>query len=140
MRRAVGTLLLLIWLVPAAAAQDETPPPSPPPPKQEPVKAAPASSQRNFVSSLVHNLGDDLKHIPRRNSLYWLADGTAGALAIHPLDDNINERLVGSDVADALFKPGKVIGSTPFVLGVATITYIVAVRMTRPRPGTWAWI
>jgi PAP2 superfamily protein len=118
-------LLLLTWLVPAAAAQDETPPPSPPPPKQESVKAAPESSQRNFVSSLVHNLGDDLKHIPRRNSLYWLAGGTAGALAIHPLDDSINERLVGSDVADALFKPGKVIGSSPFILGVAGITYLV---------------
>jgi hypothetical protein len=56
----------LIWFVPAAAAQDETPPPSSPPPKQEPVQAAPES----HVSSLVHHLGDDLKHIPRRNSLY----------------------------------------------------------------------
>lgn len=133
MRRAAGTLLLLIWFVPAAAAQDETPPPSSPPPKQEPVQAAPESPERSFVSSLVHHLGDDLKHIPRRNSLYWLAAGTAGALAIHPLDDNINERLVGSDVADALFTPGKVIGSSPFIIGVAGITYLVGRTHEQPR-------
>jgi len=26
---------------------------------------------RGFASALVHNLGDDLKHLPRRNSVYW---------------------------------------------------------------------
>jgi hypothetical protein len=125
-------LLLVLWLAPVAAAQDATPPPSSPP-NQEPVQAAPESPQRSFVSSLVHHLGDDLKHIPRRNSLYWLAAGTAGALAIHPLDDDINDQLVGSDVADALFKPGKVIGSSPFILGAATITYLVGRTHAQPR-------
>lgn len=130
-RRAAGALLVLVWVAPAAA-QESTPPP-PPPPKQEPAQAAPASPQRSFVSSLVHHLGDDLKHIPRRNSLYWLAGGTVGALAIHPVDDDINERLVGSDFADAFFKPGKVIGSSPFILSAATITYIVGRTKVQPR-------
>jgi membrane-associated phospholipid phosphatase len=131
MRRAVGTLLLLAWIAPAAGAQDTAPPARPP--KQEPVQAAPASPQRSFVSSLIHHLGDDLKHMPRRNSLYWLAGGTAGALAIHPLDDNINERFVGSDVADSLFTPGKVLGSSPFIVGAATITYLVGRMNAQPR-------
>jgi hypothetical protein len=80
---------------------------------------------RGFFGALVHNLGDDVKHIPRRNSVYWLAAGTGLALAVHPADDDINQRLRGSKTADNLFKPGKYLGSTPVVLGGAFATYIV---------------
>ena len=127
--RAAGVLLVWLSVVPFASAQTPDPAPAPAPPAgqepgQEPVQVAEASPQRSFVSSLVHQLGSDLKHLPRRNSVYWLAGGTAAALAIHPADDDINARLVGSDFADAFFKPGKVIGSTPFVLSAAAATYI----------------
>ena len=131
--RAAGVLLVWLSIVPLASAQAPDPPPAPAPPAgqepgqepgKEPVQVAEASPQRSFLSSLVHQLGSDLKHIPRRNSVYWLAGGTAGALAIHPADDDINARLVGSDFADAFFKPGKLIGSTPFILSAAAATYI----------------
>jgi PAP2 superfamily protein len=98
--------------------------------------AVPAGSKketRGFFGALVHNLGDDLKHMPRRNSLYWLAAGGAGALAIHPVDDEINQHLVGSDFADTFFVPGKVLGSTEFVLGAAFATYIVGRRGSKER-------
>ena len=65
---------------------------------------------RGFVSALVHNLGDDVKHIPRRNSAYWWGAGTALALAVHPGDKDINARLVGSGAADKMFAPGHIIG------------------------------
>jgi membrane-associated phospholipid phosphatase len=80
---------------------------------------------RGFAGTLVHNLGDDLKHIPRRNSVYWLAAGSAMTAAIHPADDDINEHLSGSDFADSFFVPGKYIGSFPVVLGASFTTYLV---------------
>ena len=104
-------------------AQD--PPPQPPSPA--PIEAAEeqAKPDRRFFSALVHNLGDDLKHMPRKNSLYWLAAGSAAALAIHPADDEINERLQGSDFADSFFIPGKFIGSWYTIGAAAVTTYLI---------------
>jgi hypothetical protein len=45
--------------------------------------------------------------------VYVLAIGGAGAPAIHPHDDEINQKL-SSGAAETFFKPGKVIGSTAF--------------------------
>jgi len=96
-------------------AQDQ---PVPAPSQQEhPVAAGeePKKPTRGFFSALGHNLGDDLKHMPRRNSAYWLAGGGALALAVHPWDQKINAHLV-NESSDALWKPGHIIGSTPVIL------------------------
>ena len=61
----------------------------------------PAESARSFLSTLVHNLGDDVKHLPRVNSLYWAAGGGAAALAVHPLDASLNQHLLGSTAWDS---------------------------------------
>jgi membrane-associated phospholipid phosphatase len=98
------------------AATNDTPPPTTDP--------SAGTSSRGFFGSLFHNLGDDIKHIPRKNSIYWLATETALALAIHPADDDINRRLSGSDFADALFVPGKYIGSFPVMFGASLTTYL----------------
>jgi membrane-associated phospholipid phosphatase len=79
---------------------------------------------RGFLSALVHNLGDDVKHMPRRNSVYWLAGGAGAALAVHPADDRINDWFV-NHTPDGLWAPGHIIGSTPVVLGGAAATYLV---------------
>jgi hypothetical protein len=92
-----------------------------------------AKPTRGFFSALFHNLGDDVKHIPRRNSVYWLAGGTALALAVHPEDDKINHHLIGSNFADNMFKPGKVIGSLPVILGAGVTTYLVGLGGDRYR-------
>jgi len=83
---------------------------------------------RGFVSALAHNLGDDVKHMPRRNSVYWVAAGGALALAVHPADHSINAHLVNHS-SDALWTPGHIIGSTPVILGSAFGAY-VAGRLT----------
>jgi membrane-associated phospholipid phosphatase len=80
---------------------------------------------RGFFSALGHNLADDVKHMPRRNSVYWLAGGTAMALAIHPEDGKINRRLLGKPGLDKAFIPGKFMGNTAVVLGAAGATYLV---------------
>src|SRR5712671_4184789 len=80
---------------------------------------------RSFFSALGHNLADDVKHMPRRNSVYWLGGGTALALAIHPEDGKINRHLLGSPGWDKVFVPGKIIGNTAVVLGAAGTTYLI---------------
>jgi membrane-associated phospholipid phosphatase len=119
--------------VAAQPDQQSQPATTPPPPdKGQQVAAAeePAKPTRSFFPALFHNLGDDVKHIPRKNTLYWLAAGAATSLAIHPADDNINDRLSNSDSAKTFFKAGKYIGSFPVLLGTAVTTYIVG----RSRP------
>ena len=104
---------------------------NPPPPPQDPQKPPAAAGEegkkptRNFPSSLVHNLWDDVKHLPRQNSVYWLAGGGAAALAIHPLDDNINRHFAGSGATDAFWKPGQVIGNTAVLLGAGAASYVI---------------
>ena len=99
-----------------------------PQPQQVAAAESPAKPTRGFFKSLFHNLGDDVKHIPRWNSLKWLAAGSAMTAAIHPADDYINEHLAGSGFAESFFKPGKYIGSFPFVFGASLTTYVVGRR------------
>ena len=108
-------------------AQTPDQPPTPDPDDQTPTLAAkesPAKPTRGFFSALFHNLGDDVKHMPRMNSVYWLAGGAALAAAVHPADDSINARLVNSSTNN-LWIPGKIIGGTPTILGASFATYIV---------------
>jgi membrane-associated phospholipid phosphatase len=128
---AIAVVLSILAAPAGVSAQQASPQATAPaapaaqaPPKQEP--------ERGFVKTLFVNLGDDLKHIPRKNSLYWVAAGTGLALAVHPIDDDLNAHLAGS-FSDKFFKPGKVIGSFPFVLGTSVITYAVGRGGDHPR-------
>src|SRR5258705_1608226 len=112
MRTLTLAVAVSLLLAPATrtAAQDSTAPASPPVvatgQQQNPPAAVgeeAAKPRGSFFSSLGHNLADDVKHIPRRNSVYWLAGGIAAADAIHPADKTLNARLLGH--------------SNPFVLG-----------------------
>jgi hypothetical protein len=40
-------------------------------------------------------------------------------LAIHPIDDDINAHLLGSQTADNVYRPGKYIGSTHVQIGAS---------------------
>ena len=112
--------------------QQTQPPPTPPQGTGQKVAAAEEQTKptRGFFSTLFHNLGDDVKHIPRKNTLYWLGAGAAGVLIIHPADDNINDRLSNSDSAKTFFKAGKYLGSFPVLMGIGVTTYVVG----RKRP------
>jgi membrane-associated phospholipid phosphatase len=109
------------------AAQDAARPESKEQKEQQPPAAvgeAQAKPTRGVFSALVHNLGDDVKHMPRVNSVYWLAGGAALAAAVHPADHRINSRLVNSST-DNLWIPGKIIGGMPTILGASVATYII---------------
>jgi membrane-associated phospholipid phosphatase len=122
----LSALILVFALLPTGAFA-QNPPSAPPDPQKPPAAVGEEGKKptRNFASALVHNLGDDVKHLPRWNTVYWLAGGGAAALAIHPADDNINSHFAGSGSTDKFWKPGQVIGNTAFLLGAGAASYIV---------------
>ena len=122
----INSFVLAVTLIaPSVSAQT----PSTPPPQGQGQKVAaaeePAKPTRSFIPALFHNLGDDIKHIPRKNTVYWLAAGTVASLAVHPADDYLNNHLSTSDTAKNVFTAGKYIGSLPVLLGASATTYIV---------------
>jgi len=138
-QRYVVVLLSAAIVIQSQSVAAQTPAPADP---ARPAATAPADQNppaasgeeghketRGFFSALGHNLADDVKHIPRRNSVYWLAGGTALALAVHPEDGKINRRLLGKPGLDKLFVPGKYMGNTAVVLGAAGTTYLVGRHM-----------
>ena len=122
----VASIAFLMLLWPALALAQSEPAEQQPKKNQPPASVGEAGKKpvRNFPSALIHNLGDDFKHMPRRNSLYWLAGGSPVAPAIHPEDTKINRRLATSRSANALFKPGSVIGEGYFIIPAAAATYV----------------
>jgi len=134
-RIAILSLALISISIPAGAqqieelsAQTQTSTPSTPQEGTGQKVAAgeePAKPTRKFVPALFHNLGDDIKHIPRKNTLYWLAWGTGASLAIHPADDWVNNHLSTSESAKDVFVLGKYIGSFPVLIAAAGTTYVV---------------
>lgn len=135
-RRSTFAGLLFLLLIPSPAVaqhrdgliepQAQTPATPPPDSGQKVSEGEEAAKPtRNFLSALVHDLGDDVKHIPRRNTVYWLAWGTGASLAIHPADDYLNNHLSTSDTAENVVLLGKYIGSFPVLIGTAGSTYII---------------
>jgi len=121
-----------------ASAQDTSKPVDPTPPdKTDKTQGRPAAvgeqgtkPTRGFFSALGHNLADDVKHMPRRNSAYWLAGGAGLALAVHPVDKKLNAHLIGHSNP---FVAGELIGEMGTILGAAAGTYAVGRLRDLPR-------
>ena len=126
MRSSTVATLLLVLSSTVVCAQEAAQLPQDP--AQKPPAAVGEESKkptRGFLSSLGHNLKDDVKHLPRKNSAYFLAGGGALALLVHPNDNKINRRLEGSGAAETFFKAGKTIGQTPVLLGAGAAAYLI---------------
>src|SRR5438874_13100798 len=102
MRSSTVAALVFVFSSTGAFAQEPAQPPQNPAAQapQDPAQKPPAAvgeegkkPTRGFLSSLSHNLVDDVKHLPRQNSVYFLAGGSAVALLVHPNDNKINRRL-----------------------------------------------
>jgi membrane-associated phospholipid phosphatase len=70
----------------------------------------------------LRQVGSDFKHLPSKDSLYWLAGGGAVALAVHPQDDDVNQHLIPHD---KFFNPGQTLGSVYVQGGSALATYVI---------------
>ena len=96
--------------------------------------AAPKPEQpaHTGISALFRAIGSDFKAFPQRKSTYViLAIGGAGALAVHPADDDINRELQESEGLKKVFKPGKYLGSTYVQVGASVGTYLIG-RLGKP--------
>ena len=82
---------------------------------------------------MVKGLIIDFTYLPSRENLLWAGVGGGLALAVHPVDDNVNRALVGSSVADKVFKPGEILGELGTLLGSASVVYAVGRLKDEPR-------
>ena len=151
-RTSVVAAALLITAA-AASAQDPstvTPPPVPGPPSivddaaplapdpalyhtlfsqlddQDPKPAPPPLPASTGIKSVFRETWRDFKAFPRRRSTWAiLAISGGAALASHPLDDDANAKLGGSDAAGKFFAAGKYLGAVYTQAGVAVGLYAI---------------
>jgi membrane-associated phospholipid phosphatase len=93
----------------------------------EPVELRPVSETgRTGFKSLIHDTAFDFKHfVSDKEPLLWLAGGGAAALALHPLDDNVNDRFKADGAIHSAFKPGQIIGYGAVQIGAAVGTWAI---------------
>ena len=82
---------------------------------------------------MVKGLFVDFKYLPSKENAMWAGVGGSLALALHPLDDNVNSALVGNSAAETFFKPGAILGALPTLLGSASIVYAVGRVKDEPK-------
>ena len=82
---------------------------------------------RRAVSSLrsVHNLGDDVKHLPRKNTRLLPAGGGALALRSIPATTRSTGGFDGIGAAENFFKPGSTSATPPCCSAPAPTTYVI---------------
>jgi hypothetical protein len=78
----------------------------------------------------VHDTAFDFKHmVSDKEPLLWMAGGGAAAFALHPLDDNVNDRFKADGAIHTAFKPGQVIGYGAVQIGAAIGTWAIGRRL-----------
>jgi membrane-associated phospholipid phosphatase len=86
----------------------------------------PAEPMHTGFKALVFETASDFKSFPQRKST-WVILGIGGAAAAlaHPFDDDVNDKLAGSERAADFFALGKYMGAVYTQAGVATGLYVV---------------
>ena len=82
---------------------------------------------------MVKDLGSDFRHLPSMENLFWAGVGGGLALAVHPVDDNVNHAMVNSDFAHNFFKLGKYLGNSYTLLPAAVTVYVIGRAKDRPK-------
>ena len=98
----------------------------------KPAGPAPTPRHTGF-KALAKDLVGDVKHLPSKENAFWAGLGGGLALAVHPVDDNLNRSLTTSDFADKFFKPGEVLGELGTLLGSAVTVYTVGRIKDQPK-------
>jgi membrane-associated phospholipid phosphatase len=91
----------------------------------EPIPFEKPSLFRPFTDVL-----GDFRHLPNRTNAEFLVAGLVLAAGAHRADTEVTEDFAGTRTA--LFRPGAIIGGTPFELGAAFATYAIARSMNKP--------
>src|SRR5262245_12749347 len=93
----------------------------------------PPTPRHTGIKATVTGLWTDVKHLPSTENLMWAGIGGGAALAAHPFDDDVNEKLVGNDTAKNFFKLGEVLGELPTLLGTSAGIYAFGRIKDQPR-------
>jgi hypothetical protein len=108
--------------------------PSAPLATQDPDEKKPPTPVHTGIKALAYGLLQDVKHLPSLPNLYIAAGGGAAALAVHPIDDNVNIALKSHyTVVNDIYKPAHIVGETPVLVGVSLLTYAYGRLMDAPK-------
>jgi hypothetical protein len=107
----------------AVAARQVIPKPAGPPP----------TPAHTGIKAMLKGLVTDFENLPAKENVWWAGIGGGLALAVHPADDNVNAHLVGKAYVHDLFAPGRIVGSTPTLLGTAATIYSFGRLKDEPR-------
>ena len=127
-------LLVALFLMPNMGRAQEPvgPPDSPAPTIDAPAATTalasmstslddPPTPEHTGLHSLFRDLGHDFVALPSVPNLCVAGIGGATALAVHPLDDDVNEHLRGGD----FFQAGELLGESGIQIGGAIGTYAI---------------
>ena len=91
-----------------------------------PSAQQPPEPRHTGLKALAVETWGDFKAFPSRRSTWViLGIGAAAAAAAHPVDDEVNAHLQGSDAAARFFAPGQWIGSAYVQTGAAVGLYVI---------------
>lgn len=93
----------------------------------------PPTPRHTGIKAMLKGLVTDVKNLPSRENLMWVGVGSGLALAAHPADDSLNQRLAGSDFVKNAFTPGEIMGELPTLLGTAATVYAVGRLKNEPK-------
>jgi membrane-associated phospholipid phosphatase len=116
--------MVLAGLRPAGA--QEAPRVSPLAPVTRPALSSapipPAFARPSLLKPFTQAIGD-IGRLPSRDNATWLMVGAGAALGTHGADRSVSSKWSSTDT-DA-FRPGAILGGTPFSLGAAFATYVI---------------
>lgn len=93
----------------------------------------PATPRHTGIKALVKGLGSDVKELPSKENAIWAGIGGALALAVHPVDDNVNKALINSTGAKHFFKAGEYLGELPTLLASSVAVYATGRLGDKPK-------
>ncbi|HMF98624.1 MAG TPA: phosphatase PAP2 family protein, partial [Vicinamibacterales bacterium] len=93
----------------------------------------PPTPRHTGIKALVTGIFTDLKYLPSKENLIWAGTGGGLALAVHPLDDDVNEAWVGNTAVENFFKPGEILGELGTLLGSASVVYALGRINDQPK-------
>lgn len=96
-------------------------------------EGAPPTPAHTGVVAMLRGLITDFEHLPSMQNAFIAGVGGGLALAVHPLDGTVNNHLVGRGWSKDLFIPGKYMGESYTLLGVATTIYATGRLRDEPR-------
>jgi hypothetical protein len=103
--------------------------------QDDPIRRAPLTLKpsHSVWRDLFLDTAGDLRRVPSRQTLGWLAIGAAAAASTRPADSHVGRSLSSARALEEPLEPGAVIGSTPLQVGLSAATYGVGRALGWPR-------